>query len=177
MLINSKPGLLALLVIVFLVNFAETSWETVANIQSPVSTTDYKAAFAVQQFEPAFVSFAFHDQTSTWAMYAYSVSYFALFPVLALGVLIALTRRRELAPLRVLCLAVAIDYVVSLPWFLLFPVPERWAYPESHAVLLSDQWSSNLINSIRPISALNNSFPSTHVSLTIIMIVVCWMFH
>jgi len=60
---------------------------------------------------------------------------------------------------------------------LFFPVPERWAYPESDAILLSDQWTSVLIDSIRPMSALNNSFPSTHVSLTVIMIIVCWMFH
>ena len=110
-------------------------------------------------------------------MYAYSMSYFVLFPVLAFGVLIALARRAELAPFRVLCLAVTADYFVSLPWFLLFPVPERWAYPESNAILLSDQWSSALIDSIRPLSAINNSFPSTHVSLTVIIIAVCWLFH
>ena len=68
------------------------------------------------------------------------------------------------------------DYLVSLPWFLLFPVPERWAYPESNAILLSDLWSSNLILAIRPLSALNNCFPSTHVSLTVIIITVCWLF-
>ena len=91
--------------------------------------------------------------------------------------LIALARRAELAPFRVLCLAVAADYLMSLPWFLLFPVPERWAYPDSNAILLSDQWSSTLIDSIRPLSAINNSFPSTHVSLTVIVIFVCWLFH
>src|SRR5215216_3577478 len=141
MLINSKSGLIALLLFVFLVNFAETSWETAVRSQSPVSAADYKAAFAVQRFEPEFINFEFHDQTKRWAMYAYSLSYFALFPVLAVGVLVALARRKQLAPLRVLCLAVAADYFMSLPWFLFFPVPERWAYPESNAILLSDQWS------------------------------------
>jgi membrane-associated phospholipid phosphatase len=92
------------------------------------------------------------------------------------AILVALARRREIAPLRVLCLAVTFDYFISLPWFLLFPVPERWAYPESKAMLLSDLWSSSLIDAIRPISALNNSFPSTHVSLTIVAIGVCWLF-
>lgn len=177
MLINSKPGLIVLLVIVFAVNFAETAWESAAHTQSSVSAADYKAAFAVHQFEPDFINFEFHDQTKPWAIYAYSISYFVVFPLLALTVLVALVRRKELAPFRVLCLAVAIDYMVSLPWFLLFPVPERWAYPGSNAILLSDQWSSSLINSIRPISALDNSFPSTHVSLTVIIIAVCWLFH
>jgi membrane-associated phospholipid phosphatase len=90
--------------------------------------------------------------------------------------LLALAIRPELAPFRVLCLAVAIDYAVSLPWFLFFPVPERWAHPESSAVLLSDRWTSLLIESIRPLSGLNNSFPSTHTSLTVIMVLVAWLF-
>jgi membrane-associated phospholipid phosphatase len=177
MLTNTKPGLVVLLLLVFAVNLAETSWETSLHTESPVSAADYKGAYAVQQFEPEFINFEFHDQTAEWAMYAYSVSYFVLFPVLAFGVLIALARRNELAPFRVLCLAVTADYIMSLPWFLLFPVPERWAYPDSNAMLLSDRWSSSLINSIRPLSGLNNSFPSTHVSLTVIVILVCWLWH
>src|SRR6185295_2903397 len=177
MITNTKPGLVLLLLLVFAANIAETSWETSLHSGSPVSAADYQGAYAVQQFEPEFINFEFHDKTAAWAMYAYSLSYFVLFPAVALGVLIALARRAELAPFRVLCLAVVADYLASLPWFLLFPVPERWAYPESNAILLSDNWSSSLINSIRPVSALNNSFPSSHVSLTVIIIAVCWLCH
>lgn len=177
MLTNTKPGLAFLLLLVFVVNLAETKWENSLHSGSPVSAADYKGAYAVQQFEPNFINFEFHDKTVEWATYAYATSYFILFPVLAISVLVALARRRELAPFRVLCLAVVTDYLISLPWFLLFPVPERWAHPDSNAVLLSDQWTSALINSIRPISGLNNSFPSTHVSLTVIIILVCWLFH
>ena len=177
MLTNTKLGLVLLLFIVAAVNMAETAWEASLHVGSPVSADDYRGAYAVHQLERRFIDFEFHDTTARWAVYAYSTSYFILFPVLAAGVLIALARRREIGPFRVLCLAVAIDYAISLPWFLFFPVPERWAYPESDAILLSDQWTSALIDSIRPMSALNNSFPSTHVSLTVIMIIVCWMFH
>ena len=176
MIANTKPGLVLLLLLVFAANLVETGWETSLRGGSPVTAADNKGAYAVQRFEPAFIDFEFHDTTARWAVYAYSTSYFVLFPVLALGVLIALACRPEIAPFRVLILAVAIDYAVSLPFFLLFPVPERWAHPESSAILLSDQWSAWLIESIRPMSALNNSFPSTHVSLTVIMILVCWRF-
>ena len=177
MLTNTKPGLALLLFIVFAVNLAETAWEASLHTGAPVSAADYRGAYAVQQFEPEFIDFEFHDATVEWATYAYSTSYFILFPVLAIGVLVTLACRREIATFRVLCLATAIDYVISLPWFLFFPVPERWAYPESSAVLLSDQWTSALIDSIRPMSALNNSFPSTHVSLSVILILVCWLFN
>jgi membrane-associated phospholipid phosphatase len=177
MLTNTKPGLALLLFIVLAVNLAETAWEASLHTAAPVSAADYRGAYAVQQIEPEFINFEFHDATVEWATYAYSTSYFILFPVLAIGVLVTLACRREIAPFRVLCLATAIDYVISLPWFLFFPVPERWAYPESNAVLLSDQWTSALIDSIRPMSALNNSFPSTHVSLSVILILVCWLFN
>ena len=176
MLINSKPGLVLLLLIVFWANYGETWMETSSHLQSPISAADYKGAYAVQQLEPEFINFEFHDKTARWAMYAYSMSYFVLFPALGLAVLVALARRKEIAPFRVFCLAVTTDYLVSLPWFLLFPVPERWAYPESNAILLSDLWSSKLILAIRPFSALNNSFPSTHVSLIVIILAVCWLF-
>lgn len=174
---RTKPRLIALVLFVFLVNLGETWMESSSNTGSPISAADHKGAFAVQQFEPEFINFEFHDKTARWAMFAYSFSYFVLFPVLGLSVIVALARREELGPFRVICLAIAVDYFISLPIFLLFPVPERWAYPESHAILLSDQWSSALINSIRPMSALNNSFPSTHVSLTVIIITVCWLFN
>jgi len=176
MIINTKSGLVLVLLAVFSANLLETAWEASLHSGSPVSAADSKGAYAVQQFEPAFVDFEFHDATAEWAMYAYSTAYFVLFPLLATGVVVALLRRPALAPFRVLTLAVAIDYLVSLPFFLLFPVPERWADPNSSAILLSDRWSAALIDSIRPMSAINNSFPSTHVSLTMIMILVCYVF-
>jgi len=176
MILKSKSGLVLLLLIVFTVNYVETTIESVSRAASPVSAADNKAAFAVRQLEPAFINFEFHDKTAQWAIYAYSLSYFFVLPVVGIAVMFALARRRELAPFRVFCLAVAADYLLSLPFFLFFSVPERWAYPESNAVLLSDQWSSSLIMAIRPISAINNCFPSTHVSLTVIVLAVCWRF-
>ena len=174
---HTRSSLVALLLVVFLVNLGETWLETSSRTGSPISAADHNGAYAMQQFEPRFINFEFHDQTAAWAMYAYSTSYFVLFPLLGVAVLVALARREAIAPFRVMCLAIAADYMISLPLFLMFPVPERWAYPESHAILLSDQWSSALINAIRPMSALNNSFPSTHVSLTVIIIAVCWLFN
>jgi membrane-associated phospholipid phosphatase len=176
MLLNSRTGLFALLLLVFLVNYGETWLERPAPGQPPVSSAAYNNAYSFQAFERGAVEFEFHDRTALWGVYAYSIAYFAVFPALAIGLLFGLARRRELAPFRVLCLAVTIDYLVSLPFFLLYPVPERWSYPESRAVLLSDLWSSNLIQAIRPISALNNCVPSTHVSLTVIIVAVCWLF-
>ena len=67
-------------------------------------------------------------------------------------------------------------YAISLPFFLFFPVPERWAYPESGAILLSDLWAPTLIEIFRPISGLDNCFPSFHVSLTVVMVSLCFIY-
>jgi membrane-associated phospholipid phosphatase len=71
---------------------------------------------------------------------------------------------------------VLINYALCLPFFILFPVPERWAYSESGAMLLSDKWSSQLIEAFRPISGLDNCFPSFHVSLTVVIILVALLY-
>ena len=135
----------------------------------------YQIAAAFHALE-GWLSFEHHDATSSVAVYGYSISYFFLSPLLGLGVAWALARRRDISPFRVFCLAVAVAYAVSLPFFLFLPVPERWAYPLSEAVLLSDQWTSKLIEAIRPISGLDNCFPSFHVSLTVITVLAAYLF-
>jgi hypothetical protein len=62
-----------------------------------------------------------------------------------------------------------VDYLLTLPFYLFFPVPERWTYPDAGAVLLSDLWTSKLIQAFRPFSGLNNCFPSFQVSTTFIL--------
>lgn len=176
MITNTKAGLFALLLVVFAVNYIETAWVTPSRTQSAVSARAYDDADLVSRIE-RMSTFEFHDHTPTWAVALYSLAYFVVLPCVGIAVLFALARRKEFAPFRVLCLAVAADYALSLPAFVLFPVPERWAYPESNAVLLSDLLSPKWIELIRGISALNNSFPSTHVSLAVIVIGVCWLYN
>lgn len=116
------------------------------------------------------------DVTNMWAKYGFSIAYFFVFPALALVVAWVLARRPERQPFRTFALALAIDYGISLPFFLWFPVPERWAYPDSNAILLSGLWSSSLIESFRPISALDNCFPSFHTSMTVVIVLCCYLF-
>jgi membrane-associated phospholipid phosphatase len=118
------------------------------------------------------ISFESHDLSNWAAVYGYSISYFFVLPVLGFGLGAALWRQREVHGYRLFCLAITADYLMSVVFFLLFPVPERWAYPDSGAMLLSDRWSSTLIDFLRPISALDNCFPSTHVSFTVIIVFV-----
>ncbi len=175
-LLTSKIGLTSLLALAFFVNWLETTVETWIGADSGlVSDLRYQTAHAVHWLEGT-LSFEYHDATNAIATVGYSSSYFLLFPLLLIAVGLTLARRPTVRPFRVFSLAVLIDYAVSLPFFVLFPVPERWAYSESSAMLLSDKWSSQLIEAVRPISGLDNCFPSFHVSLTVVLILVALLY-
>jgi membrane-associated phospholipid phosphatase len=165
-----------LLGVVFLVNVVETSLDAWLTPAALGAGAGYPIADAFRWFEGA-VSFEAHDVTSTIACVGYSLSYFLIFPLLCLSVAWVLARRPDPVQYRAVSLAVTIDYLVSLPFFLFFPVPERWSFPASEAMLLSDKLSEALIEMIRPISGLDNSFPSFHVSLTTLVATACFLFN
>ena len=175
---HTKMRLTLLLILVFLVNFAETAAEGRIGPGNSLTPRAYNFAQGMRTLESklSIEKFENHDATKAWAVYGYSFSYFFLLPLLGLGVALGLMLREEIEAYRVLCLAVAIDYLVSLPFFVWMPVPERWYVPETGAMMLSDLVNPKLIEWIRPISALDNCFPSTHTSLTVILILVCYIF-
>lgn len=175
-LLTSKVGLTSLLALAFFANWLETSLETrIAGSSAAVMELRHQTAHAIHWLE-ANLSFEYHDVTNSIATVGYSSSYFILFPLLLVAVGVALARRPEIRPFRVFSVAVLINYALCLPFFILFPVPERWAYSESGAMLLSDKWSSQLIEAFRPISGLDNCFPSFHVSLTVVIVLLALLY-
>ena len=172
---NSRKSLTLLLLAVFAFNFLETAGEKWL-------TEEYnwglewrqRLAYASTRLEGE-LDFESHELTNNIAIYGYSVSYFFGLPLLFLAVAVALWRRQSISGYRVLSLALAVDYWLSLPFFLLFPVPERWSYPSSEAILLSDNWTSALITGLRPVSGIDNSFPSFHVSMAVVLIAVGYL--
>ncbi len=170
---TAEPTLL--LAVVFLVNYVQTSVDAAFTPRGLGVAAGYPIADAFQWFE-RYLSFELHDTTGPIAYYGYSAAYFLLFPVLCLSVAWALARNKDRRPYQAVSLAVAIDYVVSLPFFIFFPVPERWSSPVTEAMLLSDKVSDKLIEFVRPLSGLDNCFPSFHVSLTVLAVAACFMF-
>jgi serine/threonine protein kinase/membrane-associated phospholipid phosphatase len=166
---------LVLIGAVFVFNFLETSLETVLRERWGVGRElGFHLARAAHWFEGASAVEAY-DTASPVVIYGYSIVYFfaILALVLATGWALARTGRE---PFRVFGFAIAADYAISLPFFLFFPVPERWAWPESGAILLSDLWAPELIEVFRPISGLDNCFPSFHVSLTVVMMALAFLY-
>jgi membrane-associated phospholipid phosphatase len=165
-----------LLAFVFVVNWFETAMESV--VPAWRSWNGARSIFSAYNFHELEknLSFDYQGLADGIAVYGYSFAYFFLFPLLGLAVAIALARTRRAWAYRSFAIAVAIDYAITLPLFLAFPVPERWSYPDAEAILLSDQWSAKLIEAIRPISGIDNCFPSIHVSLTVIFIAYCYRY-
>jgi serine/threonine protein kinase/membrane-associated phospholipid phosphatase len=168
-LLESRGGLTLLMAGVFAVNLVETSVESWLRRGAGLGS-DLGFAFArAAHWLEGGLSFEAHDVSSALALYGNSLAYFFLFPLLLLGMAWALARRAAIAPYRSLALSLVIAYAACLPFYLFCPMPERWAFPESEAVLLSDLWSSRLIEGFRPISGLDNCFPSFHVALSVIV--------
>lgn len=171
--VSRKRKMIALIILVslFAVNYVETAVETWlrSEYRLGLETEEYLAEAA--HWLEDHLDFTQHDATNPIAYHGYSIVYFFAFPLLAMATVVILARRRDAGHLMMFATAAAIDYAISLPLYLFFPVPERWAYPASNAILLSDLWTTQLIEVFRPISGLNNCFPSFHVSATVIVLV------
>ncbi len=174
-LLATRWGLLALLLLTGAVNLLQTTMDQPVAQLLGVAGLREEVARAMLGLE-WFVRFDGHDVTNSLAAYGATFVYFFLFPALLVAVGMALWRRPQITAFRTAALAVAVDYLISLPAFLLFPVPERWSVPASGAVLLSNRWSSGLIEAIRPMSGLDNCFPSFHVSLAVIAVTSGFLF-
>jgi serine/threonine protein kinase/membrane-associated phospholipid phosphatase len=167
---------LLLLGAVFLVNLVETTVEAAVRDRWGVGRElGYRLAHAAHWFEGSITAEAY-DTASPVVVYGYSTAYFFALMILVVATGWALARSPGRHPFRIFALTITADYAISLPFFLFFPVPERWAYPESGAILLSDLWEPFLIEAFRPISGLDNCFPSFHVSLTVAMVGLCFLF-
>lgn len=169
-LLNTRWGLAGVLAGLWMLNWVETAAEEVWSDRRG-SWIGYDFAAAFSWFEQG-LSFERHDLAGPVAVYLGSVAYFFLPAFLLAVTLVPLLRRKHIDGFRILVFAITACYLISLPFYFFLPVPERWAYPDSQAILLSDLWSARLIELIRPISGLDNCFPSFHVSGTMSLVLV-----
>ena len=169
--LDTRIGLTVLLGAILAINWAETSIEAALRRHYGVGESlGYELAAVMSSFEQG-LSFERHDLTHPLGIYAVSVAYFFVPIVLGLVTAWRLARLPTVKPYRTFVFAIALTYGIGLVCYIFFPVPERWAYPDSDAVLLSDLWTTALIDALRPISGLDNCFPSFHVaSMTIVSV-------
>ncbi|WP_246168290.1 phosphatase PAP2 family protein [Paenibacillus antarcticus] len=65
------------------------------------------------------------------------------------------------------CFAIIINYAVAIPFYLFFPVSEVWSYPLSGVTFHMLDVFPRFEESYRPLSGLDNCFPSLHTSISV----------
>lgn len=173
--VRTRMGLTSLLALTFCANYVETLVETMLRRRPGFRAESGEwIASAFQALEGNF-TFEGHDLANWMVVYGYSIAYFFLLPLLGSGLILTLLRRQDLRGYRIFVLAIVVNYLLSLGFFVFFPVPERWTHPDSGAILLADRWSSDLIELLRPISGVDNCFPSAHTSITVVIVLVGYL--
>ena len=104
---------------------------------------------------------------SDWLTYFMAVVYLYVFPVMGVVAVLATYHGGERDLARKLFWGAVLNYVLILPFFILVPIPERWAAGDGRVVLLLNEISPYLIEGHRPLSGINNCFPSYHCSLAL----------
>ena len=99
--------------------------------------------------------------------YFLSVIYLYVFSVMGIVAVLATYQLGEKTLGRKLFWATVLNYVLILPFYVLVPVTERWAVGDGEVKLLMNQISPLLIQTLRPLSGLNNCFPSFHTSMAV----------
>lgn len=100
----------------------------------------------------------------TWFL---SAVYLYVFPVMGVTAVLAAWANGEKTLARKIFWGSVFNYVLILPFYILVPVSERWAAGDGSVGLLMNDLSPVLIEGLRPLSGLNNCFPSFHTSLAV----------
>lgn len=99
-------------------------------------------------------------------------AYVILFPALLFGSAHAYDRLGDVPRLKMTAYAYGLNYLFCLPFYIFFPVTEPW-YSQAGVAPLTDlhvwPW---LIDILRPMSGLDNCFPSYHTSLTVSLVLI-----
>jgi membrane-associated phospholipid phosphatase len=104
---------------------------------------------------------------SNWLTYPLAIVYLYIFPVMGVVAVLATYHGGERDLARKLFWGTVFNYLLILPFYILVPVSERWAAGDGEVTLLMNQISPFLIEGLRPLSGLNNCFPSFHCSLAL----------
>lgn len=100
-------------------------------------------------------------------------AYIISFPGLLVGMILATAHAGDRTRLFHALLAYAINYALVIPFYFLFPVNEPWSHPDSGVrPLITETLGPAFMEAIRPLSGINNCFPSYHVSLSVTLALV-----
>lgn len=99
--------------------------------------------------------------------------YVVIFPCLMIASIGIYTGARNLKFFYALCYAIIFNYMVAIPFYLFFPVNEVWSFhPDVHFIMNSVFPAFE--KQYRPLSGVDNCFPSLHTSISVSMAVIAY---
>ncbi|MVO99649.1 phosphatase PAP2 family protein [Paenibacillus lutrae] len=100
-----------------------------------------------------------------------SMFYVVIFPCLMIASILIYTYQKKHRLFYALCYTVMINYIVAIPFYLFFPVLEVWAFHPKVDLLITQAFPA-FESEYRPLSGLDNCFPSLHTSISVSMAIL-----
>jgi membrane-associated phospholipid phosphatase len=134
---------------------------------------DYHADFtnSIFKIEGNFVAAIQHFFLNDRLTYASSFFYVVVFPAVMIASIGIYTYQKNYKLFYAICYAIMINYMVAIPFYLFFPVNEVWAFHPNVSLLIQDVFPTFELE-YRPLSGLDNCFPSLHTSISVSMAVI-----
>ncbi|RUT28737.1 phosphatase PAP2 family protein [Paenibacillus zeisoli] len=157
--------LFALMVGVLLVNSFELKWEAELG-----TTTDFTPWFLA--IEGHFVQYFQQFFHAHWITEVTAFFYVVVFQALLIASLGIYASGKNTVFVHAVCYTVIINYLVAIPFYLFFPISEVWSYAPSGAEFYMYEVFPNFDAAYRPLSGINNCFPSLHTSISVSMAIL-----
>ncbi|OPH48550.1 phosphoesterase PA-phosphatase [Paenibacillus ferrarius] len=100
-----------------------------------------------------------------------SYFYVVIFPAVMIASIALYTYQKNYKLFYAICYALMFNYMVAIPFYLFFPVNEVWSFHPNVKLLILDVFPT-FEQDYRPLSGLDNCFPSLHTSISVSMAVI-----
>ncbi|NMO96749.1 phosphatase PAP2 family protein [Paenibacillus lemnae] len=147
---------------IFLLNKMEQQYE----LDHPVQA-DYTSWMFL--WEGQFVRHLQEIFYTPWLTPILAYFYLLVFQAVIIGSLGVYLIQQNKTLVYAVCYAILINYAIAIPFFLLFPVNEVWSYAPAGVTFYMLDVFPAFETIYRPLSGLDNCFPSLHTSLSVTM--------
>lgn len=149
----------AALSLILIINKYELNIEEKINLKVDFASLFYK-------IEGNFVSNIQHIFYNPSLTLILSFVYVIVFPALMVSSICIYSMQNKMKMYYATCYAIMINYIVAIPFYLFFPVNEVWFFHPQVDFLIPEVFP--LFEQVyRPLSGLDNCFPSLHTSISV----------
>lgn len=139
-------------------------WELHIEQHTPLTNNDFTSSFYL--LEGAITGWLQHTFQSGGLTYFFTFVYVVLFPAMMVAGLFIYIYHRQDYLVKAFFITIMLNYAIAIPFYLWFPVNEVWVMHPDVQFLIPDAYPL-FETEYRPMSGLDNCFPSLHTSLSI----------